>query len=374
MPTPVSPQWQEKARGFFSTSGAKLKEAGQSASENVGLVAERAGSLVKRRWTLIQQGTRPRPASVDTMQERIINAAASTGNLLKRGLSETKEKVADGRIKVEEAAKKTAIKSKSILNNIERWQKGVASDDVFGVPIDITVQQQVSRRPIPQILVNCADFLIFSGLNKEYLFKSEGDRKVLQQLISLFNSDRNASLPEGVKPIDVAALIKCYLASLPEPLTTFKLYHEIRDARSSIREMRNILKKLPSVNYMTLEYVTALLLHVSQKSTLNKMDAHSLAVELAPVVMWQNGFRRSDLSFRYYQGSNMSSTSPPKPANPISLSPWDNLSDEENDNDASSPVPLDDGFPTDFGAIEVIQCLIEHHNAIFSDANETIWK
>ncbi|KAK7352114.1 hypothetical protein VNO80_17532 [Phaseolus coccineus] len=42
--------------------------------------------------------------------------------------------------------------------------------------------------------------------------------------------------------------------------------------------------------------------------------------------------------------------------------------------DASSPIPLDDVTPVDFGAIEVIQLLVEHHNAIFTDANETVWK
>ena len=74
--------------------------------------------------------------------------------------------------------------------------------------------------------------------------------------------------------MEVAALVKYYLASLPEPLTTFELYDEIKSARSSINTMRNILKKLPSVNYMTLEFVTALLLRVSQKSLLNKVGSY----------------------------------------------------------------------------------------------------
>jgi len=65
--------------------------------------------------------------------------------------------------------------------------------------------------------------------------------------------------------------VKYYLASLPEPLTTLELYNEIRGARSSIYSMRNILKRLSSVNYMTLEFITALLLRVSQKSLLNKV-------------------------------------------------------------------------------------------------------
>ena len=93
----------------------------------------------------------------------------------------------------------------------------------------------------------------------------------------MYITDFNASIPEGVNPIDVAALAKYYIASLPEPLTTFELYDEIKGARSSIHAMRNVLKKLPSVNYMTIEFVTALLLRVSQKSVLNKVGVISLS-------------------------------------------------------------------------------------------------
>lgn len=86
-----------------------------------------------------------------------------------------------------------------------------------------------------------------------------------------FLADPSASIPEGVNPVDVAALMKYYLASLPTPLTTFELYNEIKDARSSVNRMRKSLQKLSSVNYNTLEFVTALLLRVSQKSQLNKV-------------------------------------------------------------------------------------------------------
>ena len=84
-------------------------------------------------------------------------------------------------------------------------------------------------------------------------------------------SDSAASVPEGSNPVDVAALVKYYLASLPEPLTTLELYDEIKGARTNIYSMRNILKRLSSVNCMTLEFITALLLRASQKSLLNKV-------------------------------------------------------------------------------------------------------
>ncbi|KAL5581559.1 hypothetical protein UlMin_014001 [Ulmus minor] len=147
-----------------------------------------------------------------------------TGTLFRKGFTGTKDKVTIGKIKVKEVAKKIAQKSKTILTDIERWQKGVASTDVFGVPIEVTIQREQSIRPIPLMLVKFADYLILLGLNTPQLFKSEGDKKVIQQLVSLYN-----------------------------------------------QAMINILKKLPIVNYMTLEYIIALLLRVIQKSPLNKV-------------------------------------------------------------------------------------------------------
>ncbi|XP_075485569.1 putative Rho GTPase-activating protein At5g61530 [Primulina tabacum] len=378
MPSIVSPQWQEKANVFFQSSGEKLKEAGQSAGsfvgeaakdakENVVDVAGKVGSAVKSRWALFQQ-----PSTRHAMQERLISAAATSSMFLRRGFSETKEKVSVGKTKVEEVAKKTAQKSKTLLTDIERWQKGVASTDVFGVPVEVTVQRQQSSTPVPNILIKCSDYLILSGLNSQELFKAQGDKKVIRQLVSLYNHDPDATLPEGVNSIDVAALIKCYIASLPEPLTSFELYDEIKNARTNIHLMRNILKKLPTVKYMTLELVTALLRHVGEKSPLNKMDTRSLAMEMAPVIMRRKGQGPE----HYKQYWNDPSKLDPKTNidSASNFSAWDMLADDCESIDTSSSIPLDDGTAVDFWAIEVIQCLIEHHNAVFTDANETVWR
>lgn len=119
-------------------------------------------------------------------------------------------------------------------------------------------------------------FLSFSRSNSLSCSIGRASNVVLSPI-----SDSNASLPEGTSPVDVAALVKCYLATLPEPLTTLELYNEIRGARSSIHAMRNMLKRLPTVNYTTLEFITALLLRVSQKSVLNKAGNISLSLFLS---------------------------------------------------------------------------------------------
>ncbi|EPS70752.1 hypothetical protein M569_04008 [Genlisea aurea] len=368
MASAVSPPWQEKASEILQSSGVKLKEAGQNAGTfvndvakdakvNVSDVAERVGKSFKSRWAVLQQ-----PSTRQAMQERLISAAAATGTFLRRGLSETKDKVVVGKTKVEEVAKKTAQKSKTLLTDIERWQKqGVASTDVFGIPIEVTIRRQKSNTQIPSILTKCADYLILSGLNSEHLFKAQGDRKVIRYLVSAYNNkDPDYPLPEGLSAVDVAALMKCYITSLPEPLTTFELYPKIRNAHSSIPAMRSILKNLPSANYMTLELITALLLRVSERAVLNKMDARSLAVEMAPILMWREG-RKPDCCYEEFWRSN-----------PLNLDSRSNYKhsgmflDAEEEEGGSCSIPLDDdGSAIDLVCVDVIQCLIQHHNAVF---------
>nr|KAJ0194185.1 hypothetical protein LSAT_V11C800393070 [Lactuca sativa] len=205
MPSVVSPQWQEKASGFFSSSGTKLKEAGQSAGTFVGEVAKDAKGNVSEAAGKFGSV----PSTRQAMQEKLVNAAATTSFFLRKGVSETKEKVVVGKTKVEEVAKKTAQKSKTLLTDIERWQKGVASTDVFGVPIEVTVQRQESSKPVPFLLIKSADYLVLSGLNSPDLFKSEGNKKAIQQLVSLYNQGKGTNSSPNF--INIFVIIRCDL-------------------------------------------------------------------------------------------------------------------------------------------------------------------
>uniref|UniRef100_A0A8R7PE23 Uncharacterized protein n=1 Tax=Triticum urartu TaxID=4572 RepID=A0A8R7PE23_TRIUA len=102
MPLVESPQWRRKATDFFSSSSFKLKQAGQSAGDNIADVAGKVGTVVKSRWAIFQDARQRPPQPGDTVQERFISAAANTGVILRKGISETKEKVAVGKVKVEE--------------------------------------------------------------------------------------------------------------------------------------------------------------------------------------------------------------------------------------------------------------------------------
>lgn len=71
---------------------------------NVSDAAGRVSSLVKNRWEVLQKSKsqQSRSSSGDSVQERFISAAASTGTVLKRSFTETKDRVIVGKMKVEE--------------------------------------------------------------------------------------------------------------------------------------------------------------------------------------------------------------------------------------------------------------------------------
>lgn len=102
-------------KGFFDlVAGVKIKQAtsvagevAKTASSSVAEAAERAGTVVRSRWSLLQ--LQQSKDGGPTVQERWRSASTVLKkNLLETkekvvvGLSDTKEKVAIGRVKVEE--------------------------------------------------------------------------------------------------------------------------------------------------------------------------------------------------------------------------------------------------------------------------------
>lgn len=86
-----------KLKEVGQTAGTFVEEVAKDAKGNVADVAGKVGSMVKSRWSLLQQ-----PSTRHAMQERLITAAATTSMFLRRGFSETKDKVTVGKTKVEE--------------------------------------------------------------------------------------------------------------------------------------------------------------------------------------------------------------------------------------------------------------------------------
>ncbi|GBG72810.1 hypothetical protein CBR_g12377 [Chara braunii] len=318
-----------------------------------------------------------------TVQAKLSAAAEvaqESGSRLRKGMIETKETLS---VKTSQAARKAAESSKQALEKLEMldWRnRGMMYKGVFGVPLEVTTQRQGGGRLVPRIIIKCVDFLIVSGLTYEYLFKDEGSPRDLQALVDAFNQDREASIPPGTSPATVGALIKHYFSVLPEPVLTWALYDDIVDAHgSSFRRLREIMGALPPANRATLECITALLLRVSKKSSLNKMDAHRLAIEFAPVLLWPKPTAGASISRRgatQAAENNGMAASLTAIFRAVQLNGDDTRKDHPEDgDDYPAQIPLEDEpSSAEFSVIAAVQTLIERHDVIFADAAEEIWR
>ncbi|MCO5590828.1 hypothetical protein L7F22_044803 [Adiantum nelumboides] len=258
-----------------------------------------------------------------------------------------------------------------LVGDQERWlvlalqkaYEGSFLRRVFGVPLETVVQRQRGSRAVPQIVINCVDYISTSGLNAENIFKSHGNQQVVQNLRYCFEEGKShwsMVIPNGTSPLDVAALLKRYLQMLPEPLLTYPVYNEIKEARGNVQQLADLLRTIPYAHYSTLECITLLLFQVSQKSGLNKMDAHSLAFELAPYLLWKQKTGPHDDYQPYFLHDGRSLT-------------HSRVQDSDY-RDVNSVIPLDDEpMMADFAIIEAVQCLIEQQKVIFAEPTEAIW-
>lgn len=90
------------ARDAAKVAGASVADAADRFAD----AAERAGSAVLARWTLLRQKQKEQKQQEqhqengeETVQARLRSAAASTSSMLRKGYNETKEKVAAGKVK-----------------------------------------------------------------------------------------------------------------------------------------------------------------------------------------------------------------------------------------------------------------------------------
>ncbi|XP_068237604.1 uncharacterized protein [Palaemon carinicauda] len=137
---------------------------------------------------------------------------------------------------------------------------------------------------VPEFLVDICN-LIRRNITVEGIFRKAGSSQRQSDLKKLIDSDN--SLPTNVHVIDGACLLKQFLRCLPEPLLTSDVHSKIIKCMDLSEEFRveavtlcSLL--LPERHRHTLIYLMDFLTEVVASSGSNLMDAHNLAIVLAP--------------------------------------------------------------------------------------------
>lgn len=128
-----------------------------------------------------------------------------------------------------------------------------------------------------------------------------GKSKLMRMRSALDADSITAPVPPEYLDVNVtASVLKSYLRSLPEPLLTFELYHEIMNVSQINNEQQrkaailNIINQLPARNYDNLRYLMKFLSLLSENNQRNKMSTSNIAIVMSPNLLWAKDEDKQD--------------------------------------------------------------------------------
>ncbi|XP_046855008.1 rho GTPase-activating protein 44-like isoform X2 [Xenia sp. Carnegie-2017] len=164
------------------------------------------------------------------------------------------------------------------------------NSSTFGCPLGKHLES--TKREIALVLEECVRYLYEHGLNVEGLFRIAGQSTKVKKLKVSFDAGLADLSSEEYDVHAVTGVLKQYLRELPEPLMTYELYHEwieagsIRDRDDRLQNLWTVVSQLPKANKDNLRYLMKFLAKIEQNSEVGKMNAHNLAIVIAPNVIW----------------------------------------------------------------------------------------
>ncbi|KAM6494545.1 CDC42 rho GTPase-activating protein [Amanita muscaria] len=166
--------------------------------------------------------------------------------------------------------------------------------NIFGLPLEELMGFYGEKGGIPRVVRDSIQYLRETALEEEGLFRHSAQSSVLRAAQAAYDRGNVVSLHTFGDPNIAAVLLKKFLRDLPEPIFPERLYPVIQqcpppgngsDASevSSVHYIREtLLPELAPCAYILLSQVLHLMHDVSLRSSVNKMDAHNLAIVLTP--------------------------------------------------------------------------------------------
>jgi len=164
--------------------------------------------------------------------------------------------------------------------------------EIFGVSLTEVMNHPMNQdQTIPLIVLNCMRFLLRNATEVEGIFRLSGRAQRIEELKHAYDRGEAVDFSSEADVHVTAGLLKLYFRELPDPLCTFTLYHEWiasndpLDLEATKARMKELLKKLPPTNYLTLSSLMALLAMIAESSHITKMTAPNLAICWAPNIL-----------------------------------------------------------------------------------------
>nr|XP_033325995.1 rho GTPase-activating protein 20-like isoform X1 [Megalopta genalis] len=176
-------------------------------------------------------------------------------------------------------------KNKSKITGLLRRSLSL-NPSLFGVNLS-----RLDENGLPKPVLVMLQQLFAKGPFTQGIFRKSANVRIVRELRDQIESTGDPSCLEDAPIIAVAALLKDFLRSLPDPLLTshlFPLWMDSLDTPNPIQTIKNILDRLPKANYTLLSHLICVLHHVARRSKHNLMCASNLGVCCGPSLLWSS--------------------------------------------------------------------------------------
>ncbi|ORY07849.1 RhoGAP-domain-containing protein, partial [Basidiobolus meristosporus CBS 931.73] len=202
---------------------------------------------------------------------------------------------------VEDARKEMVgqISNRSSNSAVERSNMDVRvlskeRSSIFGVELSTLMKCENGDYSLPVIVEKCLQEVEERGLYEVGIYRISGMASAIEQLRRSFNDDCESVDLSSERWGDINAIsgvLKQWLRELPEPVLTFELYNDfiaaaaIEDYDTRLIEIKNLVVKLPTPNYILLKRLIEHLEMITDYEDVNHMYASNLAIVFGPTLI-----------------------------------------------------------------------------------------
>ncbi|XP_051159369.1 rho GTPase-activating protein 20-like isoform X2 [Leptopilina boulardi] len=174
-------------------------------------------------------------------------------------------------------------KNKSKITGLLRRSLSL-NPSIFGVSLS-----RLDDNGLPKPVLVMLQQIFVKGPFTQGIFRKSANIRIVRELRDQIESSGDSRCLENAPIIAIAALLKDFLRSLPDPLLTSHLFPQWMESLEStkpVQSIKSILDRLPKPNYNLLSHLICVLHHVARRSKHNLMCASNLGVCCGPSLLW----------------------------------------------------------------------------------------
>ncbi|KAL7032201.1 hypothetical protein ACKWTF_007254 [Chironomus riparius] len=152
--------------------------------------------------------------------------------------------------------------------------------------------QQLTKDNVPVFVDKCINFVYTNGTMSEGIYRKAGSSSNIQKLSAALRKDAfNVQITRcEYNEHDVSSALKRFFRELPEPLmgkfaVSFLSVSEMKSQSDKLHAYKELLLRLPSVEYQTLKKLLGHLHFIQTQKDVNKMKSENLALVFGPTLM-----------------------------------------------------------------------------------------